>query len=238
MIQVDHIPIFCINLQRATEREQLMRERWIDKLQLNITFWNAFDRRDVENGHLIYQYNSNEAKRKMGRELSSGEIACVTSFSSLYQYIIANNIKEAIIMEDDITPTFTHRDQLFNIINQGKIEFPHAEMILLHQLAPYLLKDVEACKKIYSIKKSFCSQCDWVPIGNQLFYITINATRLLFEQLIPISIPADWPQIIIAKQNKVIISNEPLCIHDNGGGPEASTYIGNDLRNTSRLFIP
>lgn len=236
MIQVDHIPIFCINLQRAAEREQLIRERWINKLQLNITFWNAFDRRDVENGHLIYPYSSKEARRRIGRELSSGEIACVTSFSTLYEYIINNNIKEAIVMEDDIDPTFTHRDQLFDIINQGKIEFPHAEMILLHQMPNYVTADVKFCEKVYSIKKSVCSQCECAPIGNQLFYITNNAARLLLEQLIPISIPADWPQILIAKQNKVIISNKPLCKHE--WGLKGTTYIGNALRTTHRKFIP
>jgi len=232
----NQIPIFCINLQRATERKQLMQEHWIDKLQLDITFWNAFDRRDVEKGHLIYPYSSKDAMRIMNRDLSSGEIACVTSFCTLYEYIINNNIKEAIVMEDDITPTFTHKDQLYDIINQGKIEFPHAEMILLHELPVYLSRDVEVCEKIYSIKKNFCSQCEWSPIGNQLFYITNNAARLLLEQLVPISIPADWPQIIIARQNKVIISNNPLCTHE--WGSEGSTYIGNQLRTTLRKFIP
>ena len=54
------IPIFCINLQRATERRQLIQELWIDGLGIDINFWEAYDRRNIENG--IYQYSYNPKK--------------------------------------------------------------------------------------------------------------------------------------------------------------------------------
>lgn len=99
----NQIPIFCINLLRAIERKQIMKEIWIDKLGLDITFWKAHDRRDVERGVNLYNYNAEITKEKIGRELSAGEIACSSSYISLYQHILINDIPEVIIMEDDIT---------------------------------------------------------------------------------------------------------------------------------------
>jgi len=237
MTQVSNqVPIFCVNLQRATERKQLIQELWINKLGFNITFWNAYDRRNVQNGQLLYPYNAENAKYKIGRELSLGEIACATSFITLYEHIISNDIQEAIIMEDDIVPTIINQNQLYDAINQGKFEFPQAEMILLHQLPSYLTNNAESYEKIYNIKKHFFSQCQSAPWGNQLFYITNKAVRVLLKELVPIEIAADYPQDMLARQGKLIIANNPLCTHD--WSTEGQTYIGNDYRNSRRIFIP
>jgi len=230
------ISIYCINLERAVERRQTMRELWVDRFGLDIIFWNAHDRRDVERGVNLYNYNSENAKRKIGRELSLGEIACSASFISLYQHILLNDIEEVIIMEDDISPTISHRDQLLYTINQGKLEFPEAEMILLHQLPSYLTNNKESYDRIYNIRKQNFSQCLSAPWGNQLFYATRKGIETLLRELNPIEIAADYPQDMLARQGKLIIANTPLCTHD--WSTNGHTYIGNDLRNSRRIFIP
>ena len=49
--------IFCINLERAGERKNRIENLWINKLELNIDFWKAYDRRLINKGISEYLYN-------------------------------------------------------------------------------------------------------------------------------------------------------------------------------------
>jgi GR25 family glycosyltransferase involved in LPS biosynthesis len=223
------IPIFCVNLERAKDRRSNIEKEWITKLKLNIIFWKAYDRRDIEQDKHIFEYDKNQTKIIIGRELSSGEVACITSFASLYQHIIDSNLEEVIIMEDDIIPLFNNRNELFSIIQQGKVEYPDAEMMLLHQYPNF---STTQCDN----HKSFFSLCTKVPWGNQFFYANKEGIMELYNLIVPIRYPADFPQRRLASKQKVIMVNKPLCFH-HWGGPLATTYIGNDIRKTYRLFI-
>jgi GR25 family glycosyltransferase involved in LPS biosynthesis len=231
--QIKQLPMFCIHLQRAVERKYNMQQLWIEKLGFNLKFWNAYDRRDIEQGVYKYKCSQEKAKQNLGREMSNGEIACSTSFISLYEYIIKNNIQEAIIMEDDIYPIINGYDQLHNLISIGKNEFPNAEMMLLHEPCKF---DKIPNEEIYNIKNTYFSQCNITPWGNQMFYITIEGVRELLAALNPVDIEtvADRAQHGLAKQGKVIIANNAVCLHDWSRG---TTYIGNDKRNTGRIFM-
>lgn len=226
-----NIPIFCINLQRATERKSLIQKEWIDKLNLDIAFWSAYDRRRIENKEYLYPYDEFSAKNNfLHRQLSDGEIACATSFCMLYEYILKHNYNEVIIMEDDIIPLFDNKLELFTKIEQGKQEFPNADIMLLHE---YPLMDK---KKVYGIKKNIFSMCYKSPWGNQFYYANRRAIVALYDLLKIIKFPADYPQIILSAQQRVIIVNQPMCYHE-WTGPNATTYIGNSFRGTSRKFI-
>jgi hypothetical protein len=227
------IPIFCINLERAKERKENIEKQWIKELGFDINFWKAYDRRDIANNKFIYQYSKEEAISFFGRELNNGEIACATSFCMLHEYLLNNDYNEAIIMEDDIIPLIENKEELFNKVKQGKIEFPESEMMIFHK---YPFSDPVQLEKIYSNKKEHFSMCEESPWGNQLFYVNKNAILKLYNMLKIIKTPADFPQHSISKECKLIISNEPLC-HHYWGGPNSTTYIGNDIRNTFRVFI-
>lgn len=224
-----NIPIFCINLKRATERKDNIKKEWIDKLGFDINFWEACDRRTVQEHPLYYTYNQQKTISNMNRLLSDGEIACAISFRSLYKYLLSNNYKQAIIMEDDVVPLFNHKMTLTHTIQKGQEEFPEADMMLLHEY-PYANKE-----KVYSIVKDVFSKCYESPWGNQLFYINEKALIDIYNLLQTIEFPADYPQLILSKQNRVIIVNKALCYHE-WSGPNSTTYIGNELRNTSRKF--
>lgn len=223
------IPIFCINLERAKERKSNIERKWIIELGLNINFWNAYDRRQIEKNQHIFEYDKDLTKKNIGRELSSGEIACVTSFASLYKYILDSNIDEVLIMEDDIFPLFKNKKELFDIIEKGKLEFSDAKMMLLHEYPNF---NTSKCDD----NKIFFSMCTEVPWGNQFFYANKECIQNLYDLLIPIRYPADWPQRKLANNYQVIMINRPLCFHY-WTGPSSTTYIGNNLRKTGRKFI-
>jgi GR25 family glycosyltransferase involved in LPS biosynthesis len=228
------IPIFCINLDRAKERKKLIQKKWIDELGFEITFWNSYDRRDIENNKFIYKYDKSLSISLLKRELNCGEIACATSFCMLYEYILNNNIKEVIIMEDDVTPLVSDKNEVFHYINQGKLEFPKAELMLMHNLHSHQMKNSD---KIYTSQKKYFSKCLKAPYGNQFFYSNKNTIQKLYQILKTMNMPADWAQQILIKNGaEVIISNKPLCFH-HWNGHLSTTYIGNELRNTKRRFI-
>lgn len=232
------IPIFCINLERATERKAYIEENWIKKFDLPITFWKAYDRRDIEKGRFIFPYDESKALQTIYRQMSDGEIACATSFAMLYQYLIQNKIPEAIIMEDDVIPLISHKNDLFDAIKIGKNEFPNAQVILLHKPSP---KDMrESRDKIYYEKKQYFSLCEQTPWGNLLFYITLDAVKKYFKMFRIISNVADGPQRILCKEQKVIIVNNPLCSHIGWDQTLYSSYIGAQYRASkpNRKFIP
>ena len=225
------IPIFCINLERATERKEKIKKEWIDKLELDIVFWKAYDRRQIEQKKYIYEYKKTETIKTFGRELNDGEIACATSYCLLYEHLINSNIQEAIFMEDDITPLFTNNNTLFWTISEGKKEFPNAGLMLLHSYRNSYKIDKKKCK----IGKVF-SCCNPPPWGNQLFYANIGCIKKLYGLLNKMLFPADYPQRILANTNEAIYINNHLCKH-HWIGNDATTYIGNTLRGTHRYFI-
>jgi hypothetical protein len=219
-----NIPIFCVNLERATERKELITKKWIDELGLDITFWKAYDRRDIDNNKFIYPYHKELTVKFMGRELNNGEIACATSFCMLYEHILENNYEEVIIMEDDIIPLINNKIEMFSTIGAGKIEFPSSELILLHR--PHKPHQITV-KKQYT---SLCQICHW---GNQLFYVNKTGLQKIYSILKNMYYVADYPQKSICKDETVIASNKGLCDH-NWNGINATTYIG---RNKRRNFI-
>lgn len=228
------IPIFCINLERATERKELISKKWIDELGLDITFWKAYDRKDIANNNYIYPYNEINSINYFGRKLSNGEIACATSFCMLYEFLIKKNYNEVLIMEDDIIPNFTDKLVLFNKIEKIKKEFAQTQIILLHNLHPSQMQSQK--KEIFYKKKTQSSLCKIAPWGNQLYYIKLNAIKMIYNILKTMTMPADYPQNILAKKNLVCIANNPLCYHE-WMGQNSTTYIGNEYRNTHRKFI-
>jgi GR25 family glycosyltransferase involved in LPS biosynthesis len=222
------IPIFCINLERAKDRKDQIKSDWVTGLGLEINFWKAYDRRDIEKGKYVYSYNPNLTKKNFWRQLSIGEIACATSYCMLYEHLLKYNYLEAIIMEDDITPIVSSKKELFNIIEQGKLEFPESEIMLLHKP----LDPLHAFKKI----KTYHSLCKDTAWGNQLFYINKAGFLKVYNLLKTMSYPADYAQKLLCKQDIVIASNKYLCDHE-WYGKDATTYIGNELRDTKRRFI-
>jgi GR25 family glycosyltransferase involved in LPS biosynthesis len=220
------IPIFCINLERATERKEYIQKEWIDKLGFDITFWKAFDKKDLTEEDK--QPNNQLLNTIYPRSLYNiGEIACIKTFISLYKYLLENKYQEVIIMEDDITPLIKNKQKLFDHIAKGKIEFPSAEIMVLFE--PRTKDDII----IFSQARYFFSSM-YPPSGNQLLYINNQGIQKIVSIFNNMNIIASKPQQLIAQRpNKVIVSNSGLCSHD-WTGEKFKSYI----QQTSKNYIP
>ena len=73
-------------------------------------------------------------------------------------------------------------------------------------------------------------------ILEELFFVKKSAVIKAYNILKPMFFPADYPQRALSRHQIVTASNNPICGHY--GGEFSTTYIGNDLRNSRRNFIP
>lgn len=116
-----NIPIFCINLEIATDRKNRIKNTWIDQLNFDITFHNAWRSEDIQNNNYYFSYSKELTHQKIKRQLTPSEIACATSHCMVYENALKNKIDYCIVMEDDIMPTnltkTIGKQGFFNLIN-------------------------------------------------------------------------------------------------------------------------
>lgn len=231
-----NIPIFCINLRRAKERRQLIEDEWIAKLGFNILFFEAFDRKEIdENNNFIYEYHPKNAILKIKRPLNTGEIACATSFGLLTEVILKLGIDKVIIMEDDISPLFKSKDDFFYILNQGIEEYPNSEAFIMHKpLSNWLWEPSD--DKFYE-RKQYFSLLKRAPYGTQFIYFNSRqGIQKYHDAVIKMQYPADlvWNDIFTPDKT-MVYANNPLVSHDNTSN--STTYIGNEYRGIKRRYI-
>jgi GR25 family glycosyltransferase involved in LPS biosynthesis len=206
-----NIPIFCINLERATERRKKIEKLWIEELGFDITFWKAWDRRDIENGKFYYPYNPELTQNTIKRQLSSGEIACATSHCMVYEYALKNNLEYCIVMEDDIfpNPIFQYLNDkklpkiVFNYIKKCLIEHPSTNILLMHRVC---------CDNRFSIKqeKEHCYITHTPPYGAQMNYYSLSGIHNTLEVLKTMQYLVDeYPKII----TDVCLIKCPIAYH-------------------------
>ena len=95
------IPIFVINLKKDVEKRKHM-EYLCKQHNLECKFIDAVYGKDLDEEYISKIYNSDESIRFFRRELSRGELGCALSHLSIYKLMVENDIKQAIIFEDDI----------------------------------------------------------------------------------------------------------------------------------------
>lgn len=219
--RIDMIQIFCVNLERAKERKELIQKEWIENLNININFWKAYDRRDIELGNFLYPYDSCKTKKYLKRDLSNGEIACLTSYITLYEFLISSKYDEVIVMEDDVSPiSIENKNDFYNLIENGKEEFPGTDLMVLHKATTKAIN-------VPNVSKKYFNQYRIIPYGNMMLYLNKNAMNKIICLLKKFIFPADHPQRILweKKELKVIVAKQPICRHNT-----TDSYIGNNLR--------
>jgi len=217
-----NIPIFCINLERATERRKKIEELWIKKLGFNIIFWKAWDRRDIENGKFYYPYNAELTQETIKRQLSSGEIACATSHCMVYEYALKNNLENCIVMEDDILPSENTRFESLNRILSVYDQLPNTSIVLLHEIynKTNRIKTISETQDFEILEK-------W-PFGNQMTFFTKNGIKIMFNNLCKLNYVADHWNIFPYSDAKkdICIIKKSIGRHEYNSSKDASTYIG------------
>jgi len=218
--------ILCLNLVRATKRREMIESEWVGKHGFDIEFFNAFDRRELELGNYPFEYNEEKTIKLTGRPLSNGEIACAISHLMLLNYALDEGHNEIVVMEDDIRPTeFTSNENMKSSISQCKSTFPQASVLIMH--------DDEGRAKVAESKNGI-SILSFPPYGYRLVWLNRNAMEMLARDLSTMSYPADHLWLRRFVPMKVLaMTDKPLGYSD-----AKDTYIGNELRNGDKIYIP
>ena len=93
-------PVWVLNLERSRDRRVYMADQ-LRRLNWQFEIIPAVDGRCLSAEDLRY-YSAQEALKFVSRELSPGEIGCALSHARIWERIVAVNIQEALIFEDDI----------------------------------------------------------------------------------------------------------------------------------------
>ncbi len=218
--------IYCLNLERATERRKMIEEEWIKKHGFNIEFFKAFDRRALENGNYIFPYDEEKTIKLIKRPLSEGEIACATSHILLLKHALEMGYDEIVVMEDDIRPTeFTSVIAMENAIATCKKEFPHSNVLIMHH-------DDGRAKTIES--KGGINLLSFPPYGYRLVWLNKKAMKQLIQDLGTMSYPADCLWILrFVPMRTLSMTEKPL-----GFGDAMQSYIGGQYRKGNSILIP
>jgi glycosyl transferase family 25 len=108
------IPIFVISLPQATQKQELVKKH-MQNLGIPFEFVYGVDGRllseeelqkvfDRKKSYNYYKWYRNR-KGIAGVELSRGEIGCTLAHRKVYQKIVDENIKLAVVLEDDVLVT-------------------------------------------------------------------------------------------------------------------------------------
>ncbi|MCC3306456.1 glycosyltransferase family 25 protein [Sneathiella sp. HT1-7] len=124
-------PIFVINRPKDTHRRADMTGR-LAKVGLTPIYFDAIDgyKLDIPN---LADYDGEKRRRYFGKDLKAGEIGCLLSHRAIYEKMVAENIPQALVLEDDtfladdfknvlqdIQKTTIHWD-LIRFIGHGKV---------------------------------------------------------------------------------------------------------------------
>jgi len=177
-------------------------------------------------GEFIFPYSEQAAIERIKRPLSNGEIACATSHCLLLRKALDEGHNEIIVMEDDCSPTtYASIETVIGSIETCKKNFPNVKVLLMH--------DTDKNEKIIEQKESI-NLLAFPQFGYRFVWLQKKAIEILANDLSTMCYPADWlwakrfiPMKVIAN-----LANPIGMPFDN------NTYIGNELRNSPRNFIP
>jgi glycosyl transferase family 25 len=178
------IPIFVINLKKDVDKRKHM-EDLCKQHNLECQFVDAVYGKDLDNDAIVKIYNPDEALSFYKRELTRGEIGCALSHLNIYKIMIENQIKQAIIFEDDI-----HINNGFLSVIQSIDTFPNDwELILLGHLfkknSIYLRYKQQINSENYIMR--FCD----VALGTHAYLINLKGALKLVNHLNSIKQPID-----------------------------------------------
>ena len=92
---------FVINLERVATRRNYIEQHVKDLNLTNVEFINAVDGKTISDKEFDALHDRKWANKCVKRPLVRTEIACTLSHLKCYERIVDENLKGAIVLEDD-----------------------------------------------------------------------------------------------------------------------------------------
>lgn len=201
-------PIFVINLESAIDRRESITQQ-MNKYNLNFEFIKAVDKNHLTETQRKY-YSEEESILDFGRGLTDGEIACALSHYSIFEKILKENIKTAIVFEDDIiinedTVAIIKRQYAFPK-DMELLYFLHGKVKSLPWKRKTIYKDYKIVKYLAPTKNSKRS-----IIYAAAYQITRDGAYKQLREAYPVKLPADIHMGYIQRNKVKAYGIEPNC---------------------------
>lgn len=190
--------VFVINLQSSTERRATIEEQ-LKKTGLDWEIFPAFDGRNLTENEREDIYDEKRAKKITGRILSNGEIGCAMSHRNIYRKMVEDNIKKAVILEDDIilAPDFKKVAEELEILS-------FRNTVIKLELKKSTSRVSVWNQKKVGLNRKICKNAEKVNHGTYSYYIDIiAATRILALSNRIITVADDWA--LFGKKSKLCL---------------------------------
>lgn len=210
----ERIPTLCVSLTRATERREAMVARWSRFLPnpFPFPFHDALDRRDIDSGRIPRP----PAASRIGRPLSTGEIACLMSHIAAAGRLLEQCGSDGmLVMEDDITP-IVEPDVLWGRIHAAKAQAPAVDIIL-------------CCKpdNEFSVRREtqdLLVPGEIYPYGTTMLWMSKYGARDFIAHLQRFDAPADY-WVDFCHERRLGVLRDPVASHN-----RTETFVGNTGR--------
>ena len=170
--------IYFINLEKRKDRYKRFNIKFQNSdFNMNYELFKAFDGIQVDLGKYVTQNTLNEilqternGKRKYHYQLTRGAIGCYLSHVTIWKDILENNIKQALILEDD-----ANLPKRFNEKLEEKIKFvPKDYDIILLGCKCLKCKKMEGYRKVKRFRLLHS------------YIITNNCIKKIYNKMFPI----------------------------------------------------
>lgn len=187
---MNYLKAFIINLKRSVDRRTHM-EQVMSSLPLEYEFVEAVDGRALTDEYLKEIYDEKACMRAINRPLSKNEVACALSHIKAWNMIKDNNLKMALIFEDDAF--IKDKEAFLKVLDQYALYPENWELILFGRgMLPYAypsypsLFHTKRIYKNYNIVRFIGFAC-----GAYGYLLTSLAVKKLLEVNQYVSVPID-----------------------------------------------
>ena len=179
----ERVPVWVISLERATDRRAFVRQVF-GELGVDYEVIDAVDGLQLDE-RSIRAYSEWRALFRYGRGLGRGMLAASMSHLRAYERMLANDVPEVLIVEDDVRPN----PDILRVLDE-RDRFPSDwDVVTFHSLFEWSRPtpvDDGAIANGYNI----CTY-ERTPMGLQAYLINHSAARRVLDIAYPICLPPD-----------------------------------------------
>jgi glycosyl transferase family 25 len=174
---------FVINMERDQNRREAMRAR-LDAINLPFEFFSAVDGRTLSINDCAH-YDGAKRRRFFGRDMTPGEVGCLLSHRGIYERMIRDNLKHALILEDDV---------------MFEADFPDVLRALLKSPIKWNMIRFLGCEKIYNLgqrkivpltENYWLARIPGTHGGAHAYLLTLDTARILMAHSARSWLPID-----------------------------------------------
>lgn len=111
------LPVFVISLVRSIERRRVVSKN-LSGLGFSFKLLDACDGKQLSANEALL-YSSKLARSQFGRDLTPGEIGCALSHIKVYEGMVEEQIRVALIMEDDAILSSSAKSAIEALLSSG-----------------------------------------------------------------------------------------------------------------------